>query len=376
MKKIFLSIFAIISLLLPINLQAKDKTHPPQAVGGANYKMLWSTSLKSGGSKKSYFPEMASPYFDGKNLFTGTYSSELYSLNPQNGDVLWSFKSDGPIESKPFSDGSRVFFGNNEGFAYGVNVGDGSKLWTTYIGGEILAQPIEKLGIVYFVTTSREIYAIDAATGDIQWTSYIRGFERQFTMRGNCPVHIDGNTIYIGFADGQVAAVSTSNGETLWSKSFVGSQATFKDVDAGILVDGNYLYIVGYFGELAKVNKKTGETVWSKPVKSGAQMEQDANRVYISSHYGRVVAIDKETGYRSWEVPLNSGAISAPLLVNDNLLVGTETGKFYVLEASTGKVLQTLSVGSGVLSQGMAGENAVYFLSASAKVYALSPASS
>src|SRR3990167_8005837 len=247
MKNLICLIVLGIFLAVPCSLWAKGK--PPKDLHQKIFSSVWTRSLKPGPSAKRYFPESASPH-------------------AANGKIIWIFKSNGPIASRPIADKTSVYFGNNKGTVYALDASTGEKRWEYFVGGGILAQPALHRGSLYVVTTSREVYCLDALSGAERWNAYIKGFENKFTLRGISPVVVEGERLYIGFADGQVTALSAGNGSVIWSRDLAQGNPLFKDVDAAVLVDGGSLFVVGYFGYLAKLALNSGQVLWKKEIQN------------------------------------------------------------------------------------------------------------
>jgi outer membrane protein assembly factor BamB len=90
----------------------------------------------------------SSPAVWKKRIYIGSYDKRLYVLDAATGEVIWKFKSNGPISGSP-----------------------------TIVNG-----------VVYFSTLERKTYALDARTGRELW-NYRDG---QYT-----PVVTDGERLYL-----------------------------------------------------------------------------------------------------------------------------------------------------------------------------------
>lgn len=373
MLKYFLLVFFLLNPLSDLHAdKVKTKQEPPIKTSRANLASIaWTQTLKSGGSKKKYFPETASPYAEDNKVFVGTHSSLFYAFDASNGSSLWTFTSNGPIASQAIVAGTTVYFGNNEGTLYALDKNTGEKIWDYFAGAEILAQPSIKEDTIFIVTTSREVFSIDRNTGILKWRQKVRGFDKKITMRGNAPIVVDGDELYLAFADGQVAALSQEDGLLLWMLNFSVGRPAFKDVDAKVLIDDDELYIVGYYGSLVKINKKNGKVLWKKDIKSGNNLAQNKDYIFVSSEKGEVKAIRKSDGIRRWDVQLNAGLLTAPIIISNKLIVGTQKNLIYILDLKSGKALQNLPISSGAYSAPFKSGNKVFFLSGSAKLLSL-----
>lgn len=371
MRKIvfFLAASLFVSSMVPADLVlAKEPTTSKKKIA----QILWSKGLKSGGSKKRYFPEGASPILHEGRLLVGTHSGIFYSLDPaRKGRTVWQFPSGGPIASQAVADREKVYFGNNKGIVYALDLATGKMAWDATVGAEVLAPPTLSGDTLYVVTTSREVYALETYSGGEKWGTAVKGFEKKITMRGNSPVVVGGERLFVGFADGVVVALSRSDGHIVWQEDLSQEDVFAEDVDASLVIDGASLYAVGYFGSLVKMERDSGHVVWTKDVASGTEMASDSDTLYLTSVKGTVVAFDKKTGNRRWETPLSSGITSPPLLVGSYLVVGTELNRAYVIGRDNGALLQKVSVSSGAVTEGVTDDSRLYLLSSSAQIYAL-----
>lgn len=346
--------------------------NPPKALGQNVLGSQWSQALATGGSSKRFYPESASPLLFDNRVYVGTHSGIFYALDPsQKGHIVWQFKSNGPIASQAVSDGSRIYFGNNKGTVYALDASSGQPVWEHFVGGEILAQPALSGGVLYVVTTSREVYALDAPSGDEKWSQFIRGFEKKFTIRGNASLTVSGNSIYAGFADGQIACLS-SKGDIVWTRFLAEERTAFKDLDSRVIAEGNALYAVGYYGFVARLDAKSGDIVWKRGARSGSDMAIEGNSLFVTTSDSKVLAFDKSNGTPLWNIPLNSGPLSAPHIIGNYLLVGTQEHGAYVL-SSDGEVLQRLSVSPGFIGNPSGHDESLAVLSSSGRVHALGP---
>jgi len=365
-----LTFILLASLLIVSPSFAKNKGKPPKTLNQKVITSVWTRALKSA-SKKRFFPEVASPLAVNGRIFVGTHSGIFYGIDETDGKIIWKFQSNGPIASKPVANDSLVFFGNNKGTVYALDQATGQKAWEYFVGGEVLGRPALSGNSLYVVTTSREVYSLSTDSGTQRWVQYVKGFEKKFTMRGNSAIIISGDRLYIGFADGQAVAMSASSGSILWSQNLSIGYATFKDVDADMLLDNGSIYIVGYFGVLARLDRGSGRIVWKKEISSGTNMAVDASTLYLSTAEGAVIAFDKTNGIRRWEVPLHSGALSGPTLYDGLLLVGAANNKGYIFDKSNGKLLQAIPLSRGHWGIMEKTSNGVYLLAGGARLYSL-----
>ena len=101
-------------------------------------------------------------------------------------------------------------------------------------------------------------------------------------------------------------------------------------------------------------------------------------RVYVVDGAGVAFCIDGETLEVLWKFESRGGKancnnVSSPALVGDFLHVGTMAGSYYVLEASSGKVVKEHRWGDPIFSTPVVANNRAYIATLGSRVYALNP---
>ena len=84
-------------------------------------------------------------------------------------NLLWSFKTGGPVKSSPAIEQNQVFFGSGDGNVYALNLADGKKLWDMKTGGAIESSPLVLENRVFIGSTDAWLYALDQKTGKLSW---------------------------------------------------------------------------------------------------------------------------------------------------------------------------------------------------------------
>lgn len=156
---------------------------------------------------------------------------------------------------------------------------------------------------------------------------------------------VDGETIYVAAADGQVDAISKSTGKTLWSNS------VDKFVVGGIGVGENILLLGTVKGEVIALNKSDGELIWTEKVGGEilAAPQTDNARVYVQTFDGQLIGLDIETGERVWSyrhtLPvLTLRGTSTPLIFRNAIIAGFANGQIVSFDAETGAVRWSVRV--------------------------------
>jgi outer membrane protein assembly factor BamB len=114
-------------------------------------------------------------------VYVGSFDHRLYALDPDTGEVRWSFPTDAHIygspalSSGPSGETSAVHFGSADGSVYALDP-SGRVLWRYDTGDPIRSSPVvgrkpRRSGQILYVGSSNgRLYALDAATGKRRWS--------------------------------------------------------------------------------------------------------------------------------------------------------------------------------------------------------------
>ncbi len=194
--------------------------------------------------------------------------------------------------------------------------------------------------------TNNRVFAFDKSTGQTIWVSSPQ--TRHYDTNQSPPIvaDIDGmQTIIIGGTDGAYHAIKLNTGEPVWridvSKRAILNGALFRD-GLAFITHGEENIGTTEMGMIAAVDaRRTGElkddayrwrTLGFLPTFASPVM--DGERLYTVDNSAIVGAFDLKTGAKLWEHTLGTLQKGSPVLADGKLYVGTENGKFYILQPS------------------------------------------
>ncbi|MBL7166671.1 MAG: PQQ-like beta-propeller repeat protein [Dehalococcoidales bacterium] len=253
-----------------------------------------------------------SPVVDGDLVFIGGYDGKVRAYLFESGrlraEPRWiSRQGDiggSIIGGLAVADG-RIYFGASDGKVYALDAVDGHRLWTFETGGKIWSTPTVEGDTLYIGSFDGKLYALDVfAKNNEERLRWEQPFETEGTIV-SAPV-VSGGMVYIGSFDRRVYAVDATSGGEVWR-----FPETDDEVDTPI----------GWF--------------WaSLLVHNGA--------VYAPNLDGRVYVIDATSGNRISNFDLEGPISSAPVLVNDRVIVATtstnrakQEGKVFALDTTS-----------------------------------------
>jgi outer membrane protein assembly factor BamB len=127
----------------------------------------------------------SSPTVVGDRVYVGHVDNNVYCLDVQTGDEIWSFSTGSTVVSSPAVAAGKVYIGSGDRNIYCINADDGTPLWSYNCGeneavkarGEVREQVngsptiIEDLNmVVFFANANAVYYALDMDTGNLIWS--------------------------------------------------------------------------------------------------------------------------------------------------------------------------------------------------------------
>lgn len=204
------------------------------------------------------------PFFDGTAIYFGSHDHNLYALDPQNGQLLWSFFANGSVFESPTVLNGIVYIGSEDGNIYAIDSESGKEFRRYPIpsknaSGEesgVYSTPIVDAGTIYAVNGT--LAAVDMETGDIKW---------------------------------QIL------GSSLYTNQIIGNPILFKDV-----------IIVSTLETIYAVDKISGEIRWKQSdIKDGIFFTPTLYQemIYFGDSNGYLYGISANTGKLSFRYNMN-----------------------------------------------------------------------
>lgn len=344
------------------------KKYKPQNLKIA--KRLWSVGLKSGGSKKHFYPEYNNPVADNGVIYVGSQGGIFYAVSESSGKILWKYKNVEAISSTPALNADRIFFTDLGGGVVCLSKSDGSLVWRNTFDREMLGLPLVSGGNLYLLRGEQDVIAVSQDDGHLVWSRAMRTYLKDITMRGHSSLALVDGALVVGLADGHLYKIAPSDGRVLWDKNLSLPLKTFKDIDAQVVQAGDSLYVGGYFGSVYRLGSGSGNILWSSDVATSSRVLVQDNMVVISDVNGSVVGLDRNSGEQIWFNNLSRGPISDPVFFAGKVFVTAFDKGAYLLDLNTGNQVQKLDVGTGALNSPFVSGDKVFIVTNDAKLVA------
>ena len=207
--------------------------------------------------------------------------------------------------------------------------------------------------------------AFDKKTGDTMWISAPGGRPYDTTYAAPIIANINGTRLLIqGASDGVVHAIKPQTGEPVWKY-----EISKRGLNTGVVVHGTTAILThseenldsSEMGMMVAVDAnskgeiKKEQTKWSIYGWQGGFSSPvlDGDRLYQLDNGANIAAFDVSSGKQLWLQNLGTIQKASPVLADGKLYVGTENGKFFILEPSaTGaKILDEDQLGTAATAR-------------------------
>lgn len=274
----------------------------------------------------------------GGTVFVGSQKGDLTALNLENGSVYWKFNTGSPIgESSPaYSDGV-VYIGDSSGWINALNASDGRKLWAFKTGNEIKSSPVVAGDRVLIGSYDQHLYCLSTRNGNVLWK-----------FRTNGPVHstpsISGGLAFIAGCDEMFRAIRIADGKEVFgvsSDAYTGASPALRGTAAFYGTFENEVLMVDLNGK--KVGWRYQDPDRKFPFYSSAAVTEDS---VVLGGRDKLVRSLSFAGKSLWTFATRARVESSPAIAGGRVFVGSNDGRFYVLNLANGAKLWEFNTGA------------------------------
>ncbi len=267
------------------------------------------------------------PLVDGGNVYIGASDGNLYVLRAQDGELLRTFRTGGPITASPVIFGGVLYFGSNDDTLYALDPNDGRPVWPQPYKARdnINSAPVIGEGMIFTTSSDQHVHAVNL-TGKFRWQ-----FRLPFSTLPNGLVFA-GNTLFVP-AGSRLLALTPRSGNQRWMQTLPA------DIAAPPVAEGGVVYVTDGDRNLYALRDRDGREVWEKPIQlpyeAAAAPTISGDVIYVPTVRNVVYALSREDGRTLWYYSIdpstNQPRVAPPTYTALAAPMAIANGTLYVL---------------------------------------------
>lgn len=286
---------------------------------------LWALNLEDGALLWKHATEggiASSPVVDepDRTILFGSEDCSFYSVDARTGRISWSYQTDGRIRGGSRLAHGHVFFGSDDGKLYCLNAANGRFLWAYDTAAPIRSRPYVTNDLIIFGSDSGEVTAL-ALSGSRKWS-----YRTKRSVMSSPAVDAE-DICYIGSSDMFLYALDATSGYSTWRFRTNGPIISSPAVGQG------YVYFGSADGFLYCVSAQSGRERWKfrteKPIVASPAIHRGI--VYVGGTDHNLYALNADSGRELWKFTTNGPITSMPSISRELILVGSMDHTLYAL---------------------------------------------
>lgn len=315
-----------------------------------------------------------SPVIINHALYAIDQKGLFFVVDKKNGDVLLKKKTNLSVSAGFATDGSRLFLATWNGELVCLDL-NGKELWRSAIASEILAPPVVEGGTVVVQSADGDIHALGVSDGKKLWRHDV--VQPVLTVRGSAVPLLVGGRVLVGLASGKVISLNTANGLPVWERTVSAPEGHSEldrlvDIKGALVADGWRCFGVSYQGKVFSLDMRSGALIWQERFSGLNGLSIDAGQLFLSESTGSVAAFEAEAGAPIWrQKQLGYRGLTQPMVETDAVVVGDMLGYLHWLSKKDGAFLARVKVdGDGIAAPVLIDSGMIYAFGKSGKLVA------
>jgi outer membrane protein assembly factor BamB len=287
-------------------------------------------------------------------LYTGSANGDLYALNVETGEEIWSVSGFGHLENSGAVSGDVILAGGYSRSVKAMDRHTGNEIWSFETENTIQAAPLI-VGKRVYIATYQAVYALDLDFGTLLW-GVLTGNEDAFM---GAPAYDDGVIYTTGGK--LLLALEADTGKEIW-------RVEKDEMFLGLAVANGFVYVGNWNKDIYAFDQATGEERWKFQANDELWLPPAVNEdtVYIGN-VDTFYALNAQTGELRWSFKTSGNLVSEPVIAEDIIYMSDgnhETTRgphhLYALDARTGEELWAFEITSTFLPAPALGEGVIY----------------
>lgn len=351
-----------------------DQTWPqpggsPSHAGGnlaetGNFTRVWSSDIGSGSAYRRRIT--AQPVVSGGLVFAMDSDAVVSAWHAETGRSAWDFDTQGKDDRSTnigggiAADGGTLYAATGRADIVAIEAATGKLRWRARLHAGARSAPTIVEGRMFIPTLDDRLISLSTKDGTQLWSYQAPSAET--AMLGLPAPAVDDGIVVAGFATGDLQAVRATSGTVVWADSLAAARgqvslADLSSIRAMPMIRDGRVYAISYGSLMLALDLRTGRRLWERDIASGNTPWLAGDWLYVLTPENRLAAISGADGAIAWVTDLpqfedpkgKSGPIyiTGPVMAGGRLVLVGSTGRLFVVDPVSGKLLSRQSLPSG-----------------------------